>query len=132
MVERVHRERVGQDPGIRAERVRDAHLGRRSGTGRARDRRVLLPWPRAQGLLVRVRLDVRLLRTLLSVGLSLVGTAVGRELVARRMSVRGAELDRAETGIEERLEELDPFARVQLIGRLAQREAARYGLGKAA
>jgi hypothetical protein len=70
--------------------------------------------------------------TLLSVGLSLVGTAVGRELVARRLSLRSGDLDRAETGIEDQLEELDPFARVQMIGRLAQREVARYGLGKVA
>ena len=70
--------------------------------------------------------------TLLSVGLSLVGTAVGRELVARRMAVRSGELDRAETDIESQIAELDPFARVQLIGRLAQREVARYGLGNVA
>jgi hypothetical protein len=59
--------------------------------------------------------------TLLSVGLSLLGTAVGRELVARGLSTRSGDLDRAETGFEEQLEELDPFARVQLIGRLALR-----------
>jgi hypothetical protein len=70
--------------------------------------------------------------TLLSVGLSLVGTVAGRELVARRLTLRSGDLDRAETGIEEQLEELDPFARVQLLGRLAQREVARYGLGKVA
>jgi hypothetical protein len=70
--------------------------------------------------------------TLLSVGLSLVGTVVGRELVARRLVLRSGELDRAETGIEQQLDDLDPFARVQLIGRLAQQEAARYGLGKVA
>jgi hypothetical protein len=70
--------------------------------------------------------------TLLSVGLSLLGTAVGRELIARSLAVRSGDLDRAEAGFEEQLEELDPFARVQMIGRLAQREVARYGLGKVA
>jgi hypothetical protein len=70
--------------------------------------------------------------TLLSVGLSLLGTAVGRELMARGLSARSGELDRAEAGFEGQLEEMDPFARVQLIGRLAQREVARYGLGKVA
>jgi hypothetical protein len=70
--------------------------------------------------------------TLLSVGLSLVGTVVGRELIARQLVVRSGELDRAEIGIEQQLDDLDPFARVQLIGRLAQQEAARYGLGKVA
>jgi hypothetical protein len=70
--------------------------------------------------------------TLLSLGMSLVGTAVARELVARRLILRSGDLDRAETGIEDQLEELDPFARVQLLGRLAQREVARYGLGKVA
>jgi hypothetical protein len=70
--------------------------------------------------------------TLLSVGLSLLGTAVGREFVARQLAGRSGDLDRAETDIETQLDELDPFARVQVIGRLAQQEAARYGLGKVA
>ncbi len=70
----------------------------------------------------------------LSLGLSLTATAIGREAVGRQMVIRSSTLDTAETELEQRFEslDLDPFARVQLLGRLAQQEAARYGLGKVA
>ncbi len=70
----------------------------------------------------------------LSAGLSFTATAVVKEAVGREMVVRTGTLDTAEAQFESSLDELhlDPFARVQLLGRLAQREAARYGLGKVA